>query len=155
MLNSCISLKKLDLCCDRDGADFHFRDLLLSQKQFERLEARNFSDLDYVTEAVTEFGRGLAHLVIPLNVSHKTVITRMFQSAGATLTSLDATVYVGNADPIADMFDLKTIRDWCPLIPSLFVKLTNASSETVLQRSHLILSYRGQLKDFNWLELSG
>lgn len=93
--------------------------------------------------------------MIPLNVSHKTVITRMFQSAGATLTSLDATVYVGNADPIADMFDLKTIRDWCPLSTSLFVKLTNASSETVLQRSHLILSYRGQLKDFNWLELSG
>lgn len=94
---------------------------------------------------MTAVGPGLKRLSIDLNLSHGTVITRLFEATGRTLTSLRIYVLKDKAGPDAYRFDSRTIVGWCPLVTSLFVKCPRNCSRADEQTS-THLSYVRQLK---------
>lgn len=146
VLHSCRHLKRLEVNFEGVSGDFPLRELLLSQSNLKELKLLEPGDHAHIADAVTAFGPGLNRLTISLKLSLGTAITRMFEAAGSTLTTLCIYLSKDNVGTDAYRFDLRTIAGWCPQITSLFFPFRQTVFGVDEQRKALILSYGRQLE---------
>lgn len=155
-VRKCSMLKKLVVYNAPSG--FSFRNLLSGQSNLEKLEFVYMVWDSSAGDAIANIGAGLKRLKLSTKLSHSAALTRMLQSVGRTLHSLELLFEEEEHIDLDSSFDVPKIAEFCPDITEICLDYRPSShfreNEIALyckygaQLKHVSLIGRGFTKSF-------